>query len=286
MAPPQLSTYQKAATSIYEPQKAAEKNSLVATNKTTKNTLEAGKGEIANTYQQAIDNLASSVSDESAQISHLYTERLGGNFSGLQGNDMGKMFSKANQQQGYIETTRANKLAEITTGEANADIAMNTGIANLKPKYQSLETQYAQNAYGKAQSSYSDQQYKAAQLQLAQERVNISANNSANSANNRADAAAAKNASQFKVVGKADSNGIKSTSNGYNFLGPGGKPINLAEYVTGKGGSVNDVLDLLQNGSSYDQAIYRQVKAANTKNPKTILQVIAAEDRKNYYGFK
>lgn len=278
--PPSLATYQKAAKDIYEPEKAVEKTALKTINKTTKNTLEAGKGQINTDYQSAVDALTNQMQDETAQISHLYTENLSGNFSGLQGNDMGGMFSRANQQRATIESTRANKLAQITTGEMNADIEMNAGIASLAPKYKSLETDYAQKGYGGAVKDYQDQQYKQEQLQLSRARLAISANNAANSA-------ADKNAAKYKVTGKIGADGVtKDFSNGYNFSGPGGKPVNMAEYIVNTGGNVNDILDLLQHGSSYDQAIYRQAKASNTKNPRTLLSVIAAEDLKNYYGLR
>lgn len=157
MAP---AAYQQAAQSIYEPQKQAEQTALQATRDTTKNTLEASKSDVANTYQQAVDKLTQSVQSESADINLLYSQRLGGNFSGLQGNDMGALFSRANQQQGYIESERASKLAQITTGEANADIEYNAGITSLTPKYQSLESEYAAKAYGEDTKAAQDQANK------------------------------------------------------------------------------------------------------------------------------
>lgn len=172
---PQLSTYEAAARGIYEPQKQAEQIALTATRDTTKTALEAQKGQVTTNYQQAIDKLTQSVQDQTGQINQLYSQRLGGNFSGLQGNDLGQMFSRANQQQGYIESTRANKLNEITTGETNADINYGAGVASLTPKYQSLETQYAQSAYGGAVKDYQDNQYKQQQLALSYARLNNSA---------------------------------------------------------------------------------------------------------------
>lgn len=147
MAP---TAYMKAAKAIYEPQKTSEAIALKATKTTTINSLEAEKGQISTDYQDAIDKLTQSVQDQTSQINQLYTERLGGNFSGLQGNDLGNMFARANQQQAVIGMTRANKLAQITTGETNAKITYGAGVAALKPKYQSLETQYAQSSYGSA----------------------------------------------------------------------------------------------------------------------------------------
>lgn len=286
---PQLSTYQNAAQSIYEPAKQAEATQIRATNATTKNSLEAEKGQVVTDYQSAIDKLTQSVQDESAQIAQTYNERLSGNFSGLQGNDMGKMFARANETQGIIEQTRANKLAQITAGETNADITMNADLAALAPKYQSEEAKYAQGAYATAVKDYNDTNYKNAQLELSRERLGIESQRLANDQNSKI-------ADQYKATGKStyvtspNGNQVKntSTSNGYEFTGPGGRPVNMAEYVAGRNGgsvNVNDVLDLLQNGSEYDRQIYRQVQASGLSDPTKILDLIAQEDKKNYYGF-
>jgi hypothetical protein len=274
-----MSAYQQAATSIYEPQKQAESIALGATRDTTKNALEAQKGQVNTTYQDAIDQLTNSVQDQTGQINQLYSQRLGGNFSGLQGNDMGKMFSRANQQQGIIEQTRANKLNEITTGETNADISYGAGIAALTPKYQSLETQYANDAYGAAVKDFNDQQYKQQQLQLSYARLNQSAYNSA--ASN-----ASKLSAQFKATGKLNQNtGKNDTSQGYSFTGPNGKPVNMAEYISGAGMGGQDIIDLLQNGSSYDRNVASKVAKANPQNDSQLIAAIKKADSGRYYGF-
>lgn len=155
-----ISAYQAAAKSIYEPQKQAEVNSLTSVRDTTKNALESQKGQVNTNYQDAINQLTQSIQDQTGQINQLYSQQLGGNFSGLQGNDLGQMFSRANQQQGIVEQTRANKLGEITAAQTNADIEYGTGIANLTPKYQSLESAYANDAYGAAAKAEQDQANK------------------------------------------------------------------------------------------------------------------------------
>lgn len=270
--PPNLADYQAVANSIYEPQKAAEATALGVTRDTTKNALESQKGQVNTDYQDAINQLTHSVQDQSSQINQLYTERLGGNFSGLQGNDLGNMFARANEQQATISSTRANKLGEITAGQTNADIAYGAGIASLTPKYQSLESDYAQSGYGSAVKDYKDQQYKQQQLSLSAAKL--------------ASSNASKTASQFKVTGKANTDGTtgNSNANGYSFTGPNNKPVSLAEYVAGSGGDINDVLDLLQNGSSYDRNIYKNL--AGLQDPQQILSVIKSFDKNNYYGFK
>lgn len=74
-----------------------------------------------------------------------------------------------------------------------------------------------------------------------------------------------------------------STNNGYNFTGPNGTPISLVQYVSGSGGGVDTVLNLLQNGSKYDQNIYKQVY--NLKSPDAILSKIQQLDKSKAYGF-
>lgn len=178
---PDLATYQQAALSVYEPQKAAEQASLTTAEQNTIAGLEAGKGQINTDYQQAINNLNNTIQQNVGQINQLYTERLGGNFSGLQGNDLGQMFSKANQQQSYIEQTRANKLNDIAVQEAGANATYQTNLSNLTSKYQGLESQYAQSSYASAVKQYETEAYHQAQLALAQERIGISAARAARS---------------------------------------------------------------------------------------------------------
>lgn len=284
--PPQLSSYQQAASSIYEPQKQAEATQLAATRDTTKNSLEAEKGQVATDYQSAIDKLTQAVQDQSGQINQLYSQRLGGNFSGLQGNDMGQMFARTNQAQGVIESTRANKLAQITAGETNADINYNAGVAALTPKYQSLETQYAQNAYGSAVKDYQTQQQQAFDNQIKMANLNLGYARLNQSGQNAANSAALKAQSQYKASGKLNYNtGKADTSQGYSFTGPNGKPINMKEYISGANMGGQDIIDLLSNGSSYDRNVAKQVAKANPQNDSQLIAAIKKADKGNYYGF-
>ncbi len=178
--PPSLASYQKAAASIYNPQQAAEGRSLTTQEQTTQNTLEGEKGQVQTDYQAAISNLNSTLNSNIAKINQLYTERLGGNFSGLQGNDIGGAVSGALKQQGVIESTRANKLSEIGTAETNAKLTYNTDIGNLGSKYSSLKSQYANSAYSSAVKDYQTNQYRQEELGLRQQALNISAARAAN----------------------------------------------------------------------------------------------------------
>lgn len=282
--PPSLATYQQAASSIYEPQKAAEATQIQATNATTKNSLEAEKGQVGTDYQSAIDKLTQNVQSQSAQIAQTYNERLSGNFSGLQGNDMGALFARTNEAQSIIEQTRANKLAQITAGETNADIKMNADMAALTPKYQSLEANYAQKAYGSAVKDYNDTQYKNAQLSLSEQRL---ADSAAKTAQTEQD----KNAAKYQVTQDAHGNyifGYGGRVDANNQL-LGSAPATMAQYLAAQGGgtiNVNQFLDMLGKGSAFDQAVYRQVKASGQTTPQGILRAIAAEDPHNVYGLR
>lgn len=279
--PPALSDYQTAANAIYEPQKQADSIQLAATRDTTKNALESQKGQVNTDYTSAIDQLTHSVQDQTNQINQLYSQRLGGNFSGLQGNDLGNMFSRANEQQGLIESTRANKLSEITAGETNADIDYGAGVASLTPKYQSLETQYAQDAYGSAVKEYNTEKQQAQTQANSDRSFNLEVAKFNQSATNSTNSQATQKASQYKAVKDVSGNG------GFTLTGPGGQPVNLAEYASGAGKDVNDILDFLRNGSGYDRAIYNQVKANGlATSPQDIINTIAAEDKQNRYGFR
>lgn len=235
-------SYMTAAEAFYQPQQQADTIALQTTDTTTKNTLEAEKPQIQTDYTSAIDKLTQSVQDQTGQINMLYSQRLGGNFSGLQGNDLGQMFSRANEQQSIISQTEANKLAQITTEEGNADITMNSGIAALTPKYQALEE-------GAAASSYTADQ-KAAQAQSNSDRTyNLSVAKFENSASNSAASTAAANAAKYKVTSL--SSGNKS------YTGPNGQ-TNLYDYASGVSGgdptqTYNTIIQELSSGSATDK---------------------------------
>lgn len=256
--------YTQAAQAIYEPQKQAEQIALTATRDTTKNALESQKAQVSTNYQSAIDKLTQSVQDQTGQINQLYSQRLGGNFSGLQGNDLGQMFSRANQQQGIIEQTRANKLNEITTGQTNADINYGAGVAGLTPKYQSLESQYAQNAYSSAMKAQQDQANKDREYNLSVAKFYQSGSN------NAASAASKYKVSQYSSGNKAYT-GPNGQTNLYDYAanvagGNAGQTYNIIkqELKTGSAtdkGAYNGMLKLEQQGLSPDQILQRLSKS-------------------------
>lgn len=162
--PPSLATYQAVANSIYDPQQTADITTSRAATAASVANDEAEKPQIQTDYQTAVDNLTQQTNKNVGTINQLYTERLGGNFSGLQGNDLGMMFSSANKQQATIESTRANKLAAITTDETNLQNTENANESSIVSKYQGQKNQYAQESYGQAVKDYNDEQLAYAKL--------------------------------------------------------------------------------------------------------------------------
>lgn len=266
-------SYMSAAQAIYQPQQQAEADSLQATDTTTKNTLEAEKPQVQTDYQSAIDKLTQSVQDQTGQINQLYSQRLGGNFSGLQGNDLGQMFSRANEQQSIISQTEANKLSQITTEEGNADISYQSNLAALTPKYQSLEMQ-------SAASAYSDDQ-KAEQDQANSDRdYNLSVAKFEQSAGSQADT----DASKYK-------SGQYSSGNKY-YTGPNGQ-TNLYQYAQGVNGGASadpdDVLTTIQNELSSGSSTDKGAAAGITKlqnEGKSATDILNSLAKSNAYIFQ
>lgn len=267
--PASLATYQSAANSIYDPQLQSD----LATAKNTMNsnvaTLESGKGQINTDYTTAVQNLQQAVQDQTGQINQLYSERLGGNFSGLQGNDMGQMFARSNQQQANIESTRANKLAAITTAQTNEANTYNTTVGSLNSKYAGLKSQYAQDAYASAAKDEQDQAYKQAQLNLSYAKL-------ANSSNSGASSAAGK----YKV-------GQYSSGNKY-YTGPNGQ-TNLFQYAMGSnGGDINaayqEIKSQLKTGSATDKGAYNGILRLE-KQGKSVPDILNSLQKSNGYIF-
>jgi hypothetical protein len=247
-----LATYQNQANSIYDPQQQNEAAQLAADKTAQINTLEGNKGTITQDYNVALQNLAQSTQDNTGKINQLYTSRLAGNMSGLQGNDMGQMFARAHQDQTNIETTRANKLNDLAIQEGNVNNKFTVDSNALGGKYSALKNQYAYAGYANALKQEQQQAYQNAQLQMAQQRINASYANAnttrANTAYNQQLAAEA----GYKV---------KQGSQGqYMYTDRNGTPISMAEYISGAGGGSGQVLDLLKNGTGYDKNVYNKVK--------------------------
>lgn len=270
-------SYMEAAQAFYQPQQQAEATSLQATDTTTKNTLEAEKPQIQTDYQSAIDKLTQSVQDQTGQINMLYSQRLGGNFSGLQGNDLGQMFSRANEQQSIISQTEANKLSAITTAEGNADITYNADLSALTPKYQSLEAGAAASAYASDEKDAQTQANSDRTYSLDVAKLGAT---EANTAATQANTAASKyTVSQLSSGNKA-------------YKGPNGQ-TNLYQFAQGVNGgasaNVDDVLSTIQQelgtGSATDKGAANGITALQKQGLSSteILQRLA---KSNAYIFQ
>lgn len=193
-------------------------------------------------------------------------------------NSKGVLFSGVpiDQQSTYVGTKYLPAVADLKSTFQNNKNTLLGQLNDINAK----RSQQASDTVASAAKQASDDAYKQAQLQLSYARLG---NSQSNAASSQAD----KLAAQYKATGKSstDAYGNKntSTSNGYNFTGPNGTPVSLAQYVAGSGGGVDTVLNLLQNGSKYDQSIYKQVY--NLKDPNAILSKIQQLDKSKAYGF-
>lgn len=260
MQPPSLSTYQAAANAVYAPQQAADNATALATDTTTKADLEAEKPQVATDYESAIDKLTQSVQDQTGQIAQLYAKNLGGNFSGLQANSMSQMFSQANEQQSIISQTEANKLAQITTSEGDADINYQAALSANASKYQGEEADYANSNYDTALSEYNTQEGEL-------ERSEISAASKSSGGSGGSSSAA--------ISGKGYS--VKQLSSGNKaYTGPNGQ-TNLYQYASAVSGgdatqTYNTILSELKTGSTTDKGAYNEVKSMSQAQGIAYLQ--------------
>lgn len=234
---PSLATYQSAAEAADQPLEQAEATTDAATHQANLNTLQEQQSEIDPTYDQAVEALNTQITGETGALNQKYTEALQGNFSGLQGNDLGMLYSKANQDLTTIQTQRANALNEVATKISNENLTYTAGESALTSKYQAQEASDANSAYDTALNEYNTQESEL-------ERSEISASTSANNAATAAEAG-------FKVK--------QGTQGQYMFTDKNGTPISMAEFISGSGGGSGKVLDLLQNGTSYDKSVYAKV---------------------------
>lgn len=145
-----LATYQAQANSIYDPQLQADQAQAQQKLNATNASLDSQQATIEPAYQQAIQNLKDTTTQNTGKINQLYSQRLNGQISGLQGNDMGMMYAKAGQQQTSLETDRANKLATIASQRTLAQQGYQTDVGSLTSKYNGQKAEYTQSNYNSA----------------------------------------------------------------------------------------------------------------------------------------
>lgn len=282
---PDLATYEAQANATYAPQEQAEQTQSAATHQANLNTLGTQLSSTGTQYDEQEQGLTNTVQSEAAQIAQTYSTHLLGNFSGLQGNDMGEMFSKANQQEQNIETERTNAINAVNTSITNENLTYNANSAALVSKYQGLEAGAASDSYNAAVKDYDTEQYQQEQLGLDYAKLNQTASYESGELANSANSAANSASNAYKATGKGG-----STNNGYDFTGPNGQPISLSQYLQGSSQGNGQVwtqtaLNILKNGTAYDQNIYKAAMTAYN-NHGNVAQTIANADTKNAYGLR
>lgn len=268
--PPSLSDYQAAAQAIYQPQLEADITTSKASSASKIANLETSKGQIQTNYTSAIQNLQNSVQDQTGKIGQLYTSRLLGNTSGLQGNDMGEMYARANQTQGTIESSRANALNGISVQQANINNEELAGESALRGKYQGLQADYANSGYSSAVKDYQSkqlEQQKMAQAQenMAQAQANSDRQYGLDVARLNLSAQSANNATSGMYKASA-----KAGNQGFAYTGPNGQALNLGQYAKSIASNSTDALKVIKN----------QLQASNTDTDKKALDYFNSQMKK------
>jgi len=284
---PSLATYEAAANATYQPQLQAEQTTAAATHTANLNTYNTDKAATGTQYDIQQQTLGNTVKDQAAQIAQTYSQRLLGNFSGLQGNDMGAMFSKANTASTNIETMRTNAINGINNSIANENINYTAGESALVSKYQGLEAGAASSGYNSAVKDYNTQQYQQEQLQLGYDKLNQSARDSAagraTSASNASSKAQSDYLSQFVA---------NSSKTGLSFKGPNGMAISLGQYASVLGnGDANNMMAIIQNelNSSNNSADIKTLATINRlqnegHNSSSIINILKDPKNKGQFG--
>lgn len=197
-------------------------------------------------------------------------------------NSRGMFFSgqPIQKQLEYNFGTFDPTMARINSEQQNKKSQLEQALISLGMQKNSQARSWVDSQIKAEQKAAEEAQKRADAERRHQE--NLRASYARTSASN-----ASKYASQFKVTQKAN-------NAGYSFTGPNGRPVSMAQYVAAVGGDVNTVLDLLQNGSEYDQKIYRSISTANRiasaaggggLSQQGIINLIKRGDTGKYYGF-
>lgn len=282
---PSLATYETAAQNIYQPQLQAEQTTQAATHQANLNTLNTEKGSVGTQYDTQEAMLKNTVSSEAAQIGQMYTTHLLGNFSGLQGNDMGEMFAKANVQENSIETQRTNAINAINTSIANENLTYDANSAALKSKYAGLQENAAQSMYADAVKTYDQQIQHEEQMQLDYAKLNETANY--HSADLQLRSEQANNTASNNYMGSFKATAKKG--GGFTYTGPNGEALNLGQYasVLGQGNpdsTLSVIVNQLQNsGTSADQHALQFIGYLQSRklNSQQIVQQLGAHAKNN-----
>lgn len=166
-------------------------------------------------------------------------------------NARGVLFSGVpiDQQAQYVGTKYLPAVADLASTFQNNKNTLLGQINTLN----SQRVQEAKQYESTAQASAADAAYKQAELQLKAQANAISASKGGSGGLTAEE--------QLNAINKAQSGfKYKQGSNGQGlYTDSHGTPISMAEYVEGAGLGSGQVLDLLQNGTSYDKSVYAKV---------------------------
>ena len=247
---PSLSTYEAQATAEYTPQEQADLTTAGATHAANLNTLNTQMSAINPTYDNEENQLKSTVQQEAGQIAQSYSEHLLGNFSGLQGNDMGEMFSNANLQEQSIETQRTNAINSVNTSITNENLGYSAETQSISDKYTGEIQAAADSSYDAAEKDYSTEVYQQEELQLSYAKLNQTASYESAELGMKAQEDQTAYLSQFTA--KEKTGGV-----GYAYTGPNGESIDLGQYSMAlSGGNTDNALAIATNQLSQSQTSY------------------------------
>lgn len=168
-----LTAAQQAAQGIYDPQLQSELTQRQNAYLSQVGALNEEQGTVEPAYQKALRGLTDQQQQGEGKLNQLYSQRMGGMFSGLQGNDLGMFFSKGNQQRTDIESDRAGKLANIGRRQSESKNTWMSDMGSINSKYQGMKNQYAQDLYQKQVQQEEDQRRYQAQMSLENQKLNL-----------------------------------------------------------------------------------------------------------------
>lgn len=275
---PSFATYEAQAKASYQPQEQADLTNLSAQHDAALNTYKTEQQGVGAQYDTQEQMLKMTVQDEAATIGQIYTTKLIGNISGLQGNDMGEMFAKANVQENSIESARTNAINAITTDIANENLTYGAKVSATQSKYAGLEEAAASSGYNDAMKQYNTDNLEYAKL-------NETANYHQQDLALRGAQLAATQQNNYLGSFKASA----KKGGGFAYEGPNGEALSLGQYASTLGqGDPSNTLSIItnqlqQSGTSADQHALQFIGYLQKRglNDQQVVQQLGAHARKN-----
>lgn len=207
-------------------------------------------------------------------------------------NSRGMFFSgqPIQKQMEYNFGTYNPALARIDIDQKNKKTSLEQQLINLGMQKNSQAREFVSGQI-KAEEAARQKEIDRALAERRHQQSLAASRASAYASSSRAAAAAEeKYRSQFKSTARTD-------GSGYNYTGPNGRAITLAQYAAATGGGVDLVLDQLKGGSAYDKKIYQSVATAmqtlgkgsplhGARDANGVLNYISKLDKGNFYGLR